>query len=338
MGVANYSWAGGLLPRGERDLITDVPGVLVGQVTVSGDGAETGVTAILPHSGNLFRSKVPAAVHVINGFGKSAGLIQIQELGNIEAPILMTNTFGVGTAINGALTHLLAQSEEIGDTTGTVNAVVMECNDGEINQIRTRFITEEHVLQAIACAGEHFEEGAVGSGRGMICYGLKGGIGSASRLVKLEERTYTVGALLMTNFGRTEDLRVYGDPLGQRIAQGRSEADKGSVIVVLATDAPMAARQLGRCARRAQNGLARTGSFTGCGSGEIALMFSTANQIPHRPETPWLSQQAIHEDYMDLFFQAVTECVEEGVISSMFHAKAMTDRRGRVIHSLSEYL
>jgi len=338
MGIANYPWAAGLLPRGERNLITDVPGVLVGQVTVSGGGAETGVTAILPHGGNLFRSKVPAAAHVINGFGKSAGLIQIQELGNLESPILMTNTFGVGTAINGALTYLLPQSPEIGDTTGTVNPVVMECNDGQINQIRSRFITEDHVLQAIACAGETFEEGAVGSGRGMICYGLKGGIGSASRMVTVGEDTYTVGALLMTNFGRTKDLRVYGDPVGQRIVRGSNEEDKGSVIVVLATDAPLSVRQLGRCTRRAQNGLARTGSFTGNGSGEIAVMFSTANQIPHKAESPYLVQQTIHEDYMNIFFEAVAESVEESVISSMLHAEALTDRRGRVIHSLAEYM
>lgn len=338
MGVAGSRYSFGKWKKGAKNLITDVPGVLVGHRTVTEGDAQTGVTAILPHGGNLFLSKVPAAVHVINGFGKSAGLIQIEEMGTIESPVLLTNTFGVGTAINGALTRLLEQNPEIGDTTGTVNPVVLECNDGVINPIRQRALQEEHVLQAIEQASDTFEEGAVGGGRGMRCYDLKGGIGSASRLVSVGENGYTVGALLMTNFGRKSDLTVCGDPVGKRIVGEESAADHGSVIIVLATDAPLTVRQLGRCCRRAQNGIARTGSFTGNGSGEIAVMFSVANQIPHFPKEPVVHGTYLHDNHLDAFFEAVTECVEESVISSMLHAGPMKDRHGNTVHSLREYL
>lgn len=338
MGVTDSRWTFGALPKGPKDLITDVPGVLVGQVTLSGEGMETGVTAILPHGGNLFRSKVPAAVHVINGFGKSAGLMQVQEMGTIESPILLTNTFSVSAAMDGALTWLMEQNPEIGDTTGTVNPLVLECNDGGINHIRMRHVTPAHVLEAIAGAADTLQEGAVGGGRGMRCYGLKGGIGSASRLVKAGEETYTVGALLMTNFGAKADLTVCGEPIGRQIAAGEREVDKGSVIVILATDAPLTCRQLGRCARRAQNGLARTGSCTGSGSGEVVVMFSTQNKLLHFPAEPVLHGRCLHDDYLDPFFRAVTECVEESVISSLLHAQPMTDRRGNIVHSLSEYV
>lgn len=338
MGVSGSKWNFGILPKGSKNLITDVSGVLVGQITLSGEKMETGVTAILPHGGNPFRSKVPAAVHVINGFGKSTGLMQVEEMGNIESPILLTNTFSVSAAIDGALTWLMERNPEIGDTTGTVNPLVMECNDGTINHIRMRHVTEEHVLQAIANASDTFVEGAVGGGRGMRCYGLKGGIGSASRLVTIGEETYTVGALLMTNFGAKADLMVCGEPIGRQIASGEREIDKGSVIIILATDAPLSCRQLGRCARRAQNGLARTGSHTGNGSGEVVAMFSTRNQIPHFPEEPVMNVQCLHDDKLEKLFLAVTECVEESVISSLIHAETMVDRRGNTVHSLKEYI
>lgn len=338
MGVNDVCRCFGVLPRGGKNLITDVPGVLVGHATVSDGRSETGITAVFPHGGNLFCQKVPAAVHVINGFGKSVGLMQIREMGTLESPILLTNTFGVGTAVNGLLTFLLEQNPEIGDVTGTINPVVLECNDGVINDIRRRSITEDHVFQALRAASEIFEEGAVGGGRGMRCYGLKGGIGSASRVVETGEYRWTVGALLLTNFGATADLTVCGDPVGRRIAEGKSDAEQGSVIVILATDAPLDARQLGRCARRAQNGLARTGGGTANGSGEIALMFSTANEIPHFPRQPLLQVRYLHEDFLDPLFRAVSECVEESVISSMLHARPIRDRAGRMVHSLTEYL
>lgn len=338
MGVSINRWQFGTLPHGPRNLITDVKGVRVGHVTLSGNGQETGVTAVLPHGGNLFRSKVAAAVHVINGFGKSAGLMQVQELGTIETPILLTNTFAVGASVDGLVTYMLAQNPEIGDTTGTVNPLVLECNDGVINSIRQRVVTESHVLSAISAAAEDFAEGAVGGGRGMRCYGLKGGIGSTSRQFPIGDSIYTVGALLMTNFGCLADLRICGENIGKRLATDCGEEERGSVIILLATDLPLSVHQLERAARRAQNGLARTGSYTANGSGEIAVMFSTANQIPHWPCEPVSAYHCIHEDMLDRVFQAVTECVEEGVVSSLLHAVPMTDRNGKPVHSLMELL
>ena len=181
--------------KGKRNLITDVPGVKVGHVTLQDEGKHihTGVTAVFPHEENLFKEKVPAAVSVINGFGKSAGLIQIEELGNIETPILMTNTFGVGTALNALTRYMLEQNPDIGVTTCTVNGVVTECNDGELNDIRGMHLTEADVRKALETAGEKFEEGAVGGGTGMICMGMKGGIGSASRIVEIDEKKYDWG-------------------------------------------------------------------------------------------------------------------------------------------------
>ena len=337
MGVPDGRWKFGVLEHGTGNLITDVPGVRVGHVTIAEEGHQTGVTAVLPHGENLFRSKVPAAVHVINGFGKSAGLMQIREMGTIETPIILTNTFAVGTCVNAVVTHMLEQNPEIGDTTGTVNPLVMECNDGVVNAIRDRAVTEAHVHQAIADAGQAFAEGAVGGGRGMCCYDLKGGIGSASRIIRIGEETFTVGALLMTNFGTAADLTICGDPIGKRIA-AQPEKEQGSVIIILATDLPMSCRQMGRAARRAQNGLARTGTFTACGSGEVVVMFSTANQIRHWPQEKIASYRCVSDDELDQVFRAVTECVEESVISSIYHAESMTSRKGKPVHSLKEYL
>ena len=192
---------------GPRNLITDVPGVTVGHVTIR-DGADvnTGVTAILPHQGNIFQDKVMAASAVINGFGKSMGLVQVEELGTIETPIIMTNTLSIGTAATGLIKYMLQQNEDIGVKTGTVNPLVCECNDGRLNDIRGLHVKEEHVFEAIANCSEDFEEGVVGSGTGMCCLGLKGGIGSASRIVPVDGKDYTVGALVMSNFGGAGNL------------------------------------------------------------------------------------------------------------------------------------
>ncbi len=321
------------IPNGELNLITDVPGVSVGHVTLCDGSCQTGVTAILPAQDDLFRSKLPAAVHVVNGFGKSAGLVQLAELGTLETPIILTNTFAVSAGIDGILDYMLPTHPEIGDTTGTINSVVMECNDGKLNDIRARYITREMVVQALDSTGKVFDEGAVGGGRGMCCYDLKGGIGSASKLLTLDGKTYTLGALAMTNFGSLPDLTI----LGNKVAQGREGTpDKGSVIVIIATDIPLSTRQLGRCCRRVQNGLARTGSYTATGSGEIALMFSTANRIPHKSDDSIHTFSYLHEDVLDKVFAAVTECVEESVLSSLYHAESVTGRNGTHIPSLLE--
>ena len=341
MGVENRDlWQFGTLPKGEKNLVTDVPGVAVGHCTLQEGKIQTGVTAILPHGGNCFQSKCLAAAHVINGFGKSTGLVQVQELGTLETPIVLTNTLSVGTAHTALVRYMLEGNPDIGVATGTVNPVVMECNDGRLNDIRGLHIAEEHVRRALHAAAADFEEGAVGAGTGMCCYGLKGGIGSASRRMLLDGKSYTLGALVMSNFGALSDLMVAGQPLGREIAErqkAESQPDRGSIIVVLATDLPLSSRQLGRVARRAQNGIARTGTITGNGSGEIVLAFSTANQVPHYPAGHTLAGAFLHEDYMDHAFRAAVECVEESIVSSLIHAEINPDTEGK-IKSLSCWL
>ena len=209
------------LPSGPRNLITDVAGVRVGHATVQQGEVNTGATAVLPHPGNLFLDKVMASAAVINGFGKSAGILQVQELGTIETPILLTNTLSVGTAFTGLCRYVLEQNAGAGVYTGSVNCLVTECNDGRLNDIQGLHVREEHVLQAISAAGETFEEGAVGGGTGMCCLGLKGGIGSASRVVELDGTACTVGALVMANFGRAGDLMIGGRHIDTRSAGDR---------------------------------------------------------------------------------------------------------------------
>ncbi len=330
MGVGNeYGLRFGRLEKGERNLITDVPGVTVGHRTLSEGKIQTGVTAIVPHPGNCFREKCPAAIHIINGFGKSAGMMQVQELGTLETPILLTNTLSVGTASTALIRYMLEGNPDIGVTTGTVNPLVLECNDGRLNDIRGLHVGEEHIFDALRAASADFEEGAVGAGTGMCCYGLKGGIGSASRIVPIGGKNYTLGTLLLTNFGALRDLTVCGQPVGRELAD-RPLPDQGSVIVITATDLPLSSRQLGRVARRAQNGLARTGTITGTGSGEVVVCFSTANKISHYPEGPVTRAEYLHEEYIDTVFRAVGECVEESVVSSLLHAKTTPDTAPKI--------
>ena len=257
-------------PKGKRNLISDVPGVKVGHVTLKDDEKfiHTGVTAILPHEGNLFQEKVAAGACVINGFGKSAGLVQIEELGTIETPILMTNTLSVGAGLNGLIQYMLKDNEDIGVSTGTVNCVVTECNDGELNDIRGMHVKEEHVLKALEKADEEFTEGGVGGGTGMCCMGLKGGIGSASRIITCNEKEYTLGAIVMSNFGVLGNLRIDGKRIKTELPK-EDKPEKGSIIIVLGTDIPLSDRQLKRIAKRATVGLARVGSFLGNGSHRI---------------------------------------------------------------------
>lgn len=328
---------------GNRNLITDVPGVKVGQVTLEDDdkGIHTGVTAILPHEGNLFRDKVMAGVSVINGFGKSAGLVQIEELGTIESPIMMTNTLSVGTVLDTTVKYMLAQSEEIGVSTGTVNCVVTECNDGELNDIRGQHVRPEHVLGALEHASDIFEEGAVGAGTGMICMGLKGGIGSASRIVHLDDQAYVIGALTLTNFGFAGNLRIDGrriDTCEPKNNTSAGDIEKGSVIIVIGTDIPLNERQLKRVAKRATIALARTGSFCGNGSGDISIAFTTANHVPHQSSDAILETKMLHDDKIDQVFEATAEAVEEAILSSLAHAKTVCGVRGKVVHALSEYI
>lgn len=324
-------------PRGERDLITDVPGVKVGHVTLKEGDIHTGVTAVLPHGGNCFQDKVMAGVSVINGFGKSVGLIQIQELGTIETPILLTNTLSVGTACQELTRYMLEGNPDIGVTTGTVNCVVTECNDGRLNDIRGLHVRPEHVREALANAGEDFEEGAVGGGTGMVCLGLKGGIGSASRRVDVDGQPYTVGALVMSNFGAPGNLIIGGKHYDTNL--GREERkDEGSIIMLLATDIPLNERQLSRLAKRSMVALGRVGSYCGNGSGDIAIAFTTANRLPHYSEKNILETRMFYDENIDRVFVAGVEAVEEAIISSLYHAETTTGIRGNCYLGLRDFV
>ena len=341
MGIeASWGFRVGSLPPGPLNKISDVPGVTVGHCTLADGDVQTGVTALLPHPGDTFHEKVPAAAHVINGFGKTTGLVQIQELGTLETPILFTNTLSVGTVSTALVRYMLDRCPDICETTGSVNPVVCECNDSGLNDIRGLHVTEADALAALADCRADFAEGAVGAGRGMRCHGLKGGIGSASRRIELDGRSYHMGALLLTNHARFEDLVVAGVPVSERLprADVPPHEDKGSVIVVLATDAPLSCRQLGRVARRAIVGLSRTGSYCGNGSGEIVIAFSTGCRIPHYPQGDLLPLRAIHEDRIDRLFRAAAECVEESVLSSLLHAETVTGRGGLTVRGLPDLL
>ena len=345
----------GKLKKGERNLITDAPGVKVGHFTLHEEESHTGITCIIPGRGDVFHYKCLAASHVINGFGKSAGLVQVDELGTLETPILLTNTLAVGDAMTGLVKHMLDSHADIGRTTSTINPIVMECNDGFLSDIRAMAVTKEMVPEALAkVVGGSFEEGGVGAGTGMCCYSLKGGIGSASRILPLNGKEYVLGTLVLSNFGILEDLVIQGNPVGDQLFQHYQQSDaadpknkissdrndRGSVIVVIATNAPFTTRQLKRLAKRAQSGLAKTGCISGNGSGEIVLAFSNAIRIPHyRQAEPFkITFDYIAEDDLDIAFRSVIDCVEESVISSLFHAESLTGLDGHHVFSLPDAL
>ncbi len=338
MGLTNTPFKIGRGKCGARNLITDVPGVTVGHVTLrDGDRMCTGVTAILPHGGDLFHDKVMAASCVFNGYGKTIGLVQVDELGTIESPIILTNTLSVGTAATAVVKYIMERNPDIGREAGTVNPVVCECNDGSLNDIRALFVKEEHVLEALEGCAADFTEGAVGAGTGMCCLGFKGGVGSASRVVALDGKDYTVGVLVLSNFGSAGRLMIDGRPVGREIQEAMAETpDKGSIIMVIATDVPLSERQLKRVARRAGVGLSRTGSYMGNGSGDIAIAFTTANRLPHTSDTALLPFSMVVDDRLDPVFDMVAEAVEEAIVSSLWHAETTHGRDGRVMRGQKE--
>ena len=328
----------GKLPRGTRNAITDVAGVRVGHATVDHGDAHTGVTVIVPCEGNVYARKPVAAAHVLNGFGKTCGLVQLEELGCLETPIALTNTLCVGRVADALVTHALREAERDGlDLPGTINPVVGETNDGRINNIRARSVGGRDVLDAIDAAGTDFAHGAVGAGRGTVCFGLKGGIGSSSRLIEIGGATYTLGVLVQSNFGRMPDLAVCGEPIGRRIAV-TEEPERGSVMVVVATDAPLSSRQLGRVIRRATVGLVRCGSYMGHGSGDVFIGFTTANYMSDSANGMPLGLQVLPEAALDGLFRACAEATEEAVLDSLLAAEPMRGLDGTFYHSLSEFL
>ena len=334
-----FGLSAGVLPKGARNTICDVDGVRVGHVTLADGDAQTGVTAIVPAPGSLFREKLIAASHVINGFGKSAGLVQINELGTLETPIVLTNTLSVGDCWRGLSRWMIGREPTIGRTAGTVNPVVCECNDSFLNDSRAQFVTPEMVDQALADAGDQFALGAVGAGRGMSCYQFKGGIGSASRVIEAADTSYTLGCLALTNFGEMPEFTLGGQPTGleaDALIKSEQLREQGSCIVILATDAPFTARQLKRLCKRATAGITKTGSIIGNGSGEIAIAFSTAQRIPIDAKGE-LTLRAMSDTGVNPFFRAVIETVNESVISSMLAADTVTGRAGHTRPSLREF-
>jgi D-aminopeptidase len=327
--------APGVATTGPRNAITDVAGVRVGHSTVAdGDRVRTGVTAIVPHGGNLFRDKVAAAVFVGNAFGKLAGSTQVQELGTIETPIVLTNTLAVGTAVDATVRWTLAQAGN--ENVRSVNALVGETNDGGLNDIRGMHVTREHVTAAIAGASDGaVAEGAVGAGAGTIAFGWKGGIGSSSRIVALQSEQWTVGVLVQSNYGGR--LTIAGVPVWRELSPSKpaaaNDAD-GSCMIVVATDAPLDARDLERLAARAIFALARTGSTFSNGSGDYAVAFSTHPSL--RVSTTATAPQTrtvLPTDSVSGLFEAAMDATEEAVYNSLLQA-VDTTANGRTVRAL----
>jgi len=329
----------GRMPSGSRNSITDVPGVKIGHCTVDTDRHKTGVTLVLPCGDDIFQNKMVAACHVLNGFGKTAGLMQIEELGTLETPIALTNTLNVGLVHDAMVGYMIDRCRRDGKPDlRSVNPIVCECCDASLSDIQTRPVLTEHVRAAILRAGQEFEEGDVGAGKGMICHGLKGGIGSASRIMTEDGQDYTMGVLVLTNHGRLSDLTVGGKHIGPELAEKLKEfaPDKGSCIVIAATDLPLDSRQLGRVIKRASVGLARLGSYIGEGSGEVFIGFSTANAFDPRESGILRAGQLFSENELDLPFRAIAECTEEAILNSMLTAHTVTGYTGRTVYSLAE--
>ena len=327
----------GVFKTGPNNAITDVAGVTVGHRTLDdGDRMHTGVTAIIPHQGNVFRQKCPAAVYVGNGFGKLAGSTQIQELGTLETPIILTNTLNVSEGIRALVSYTLTRPGN--ETVGSVNAVVGETNDGVLNDVRARYVTEQNVLEAIFSAhGGPVEEGNVGAGRGTVAFGLKGGIGTSARVLPKSMGGYTVGVLVQTNYGGV--LKIAGVEIGQ-LMDRYSFRDKilqdvdGSCMIIVATDAPIDARNLERLAERAFMGLALTGGIAANGSGDYVIAFSNCPGNLVDESTEFYTPTLLQNDAMSGLFQATIEATSEAIWNSLFMADSMTGRNGYHVDAL----
>jgi len=326
----------GVLATGKYNAITDVPGVKVGHTTlIKKKNIRTGVTAVLPHDQNIFQQKVPAAIFIGNGFGKLMGYSQVEELGNLETPVVLTNTLSVPTVAAALIDYTLNQRGN--ELVRSVNAVVGETNDGMLNDIRGRQVKEKHVLHAITQAtGGAIKEGNVGAGTGTRCFGFKGGIGTASRKLPEDLGGYTVGVLVQTNFGGI--LQVDGVPVGEELGQYYLKdqlegSPDGSCMIVVATNAPLAARNLKRLAKRAMLGLGKTGGIASNGSGDYVIAFSTAEElrIPYQSSSPFLSGKVLRNSKLSPLFLAVIEATEEAIVNSLFAAETMTGNGKKVI-------
>jgi len=335
--LRDYGVKIGVMKTGKNNAITDVPGVKVGHKTlISGEDIRTGVTAIVPHEGNLFRKKVPAAIFVGNGFGKLAGYTQVKELGNIETPVVLTNTMSVAAALDALITYTLAQ--EGNGTIGSVNGIVGETNDGGLNDIRARVVKPADVLEAIAKAKSGIvEQGGVGAGTGTICFGFKGGIGTSSRVLPKSLGGYTVGVLVQTNYGGV--LEVAGVPVGQMLNNYSyrnnimQDAD-GSCMIVVITDAPLTSRNLERVAKRAFMGLAKSGGIASNGSGDYIIAMSVAKENLLDESSEFYLPKELQNDAVSPVFMATIEATEEALINSLVAAKTMKGYKGKVVEEL----
>lgn len=331
----------GSFQPGPRNLISDVPGVTVGHCTIRCGLLNTGVTVILPCTDSPYACPLPAADFVWNGFGKTAGLIQIDELGTLESPIALTSTLNVGRIQDALVSYMLECCKKDGIRLATFNPVVGECNDSGLNDVTVRPAGLKELLQAVHSASAGFALGDVGAGTGTQCHGLKGGIGSASRRIRIGTETYTLGMLVQSNHGCLEDLCIGSDRIGARIAhmiRAEKEPDKGSIMMILATDIPLDSRQIRRVLKRSANGLARAGSRTGHGSGEIMIGFSTANRIPRNDMHPFTKISVLREELLEDLFRAAAECCEEAVLDSMLTAGPAVFPDGRILHCLGEFI
>ena len=319
----------GLHPHGKRNSIADL-GVKVGHSTIiDGDDIRTGVTVLLPPVKNPYRERLFSATFVMNGFSKPIGFVQVDELGYIETPVALTNTLSVYTVANAMVKHMI----ELNPDLKSVSPVVMECNDSYLNDIRKMAVQEEHYFEAVKTAKLDFEEGSVGAGTGMSAFEFKGGIGSSSRVVEIGGEEYTVASLVLANFGRREDLTIVGVPVGLELKDypGRGTSGRGSISMVVATNAPLTARQLKRLAKRAVVGLARTGGYAYHGSGDVVLTFSTAQTVPFDKEPHLFS--FLPDNALSELFKATAEATEEAIINALLQAKTV-EGNGHVRHAL----
>ncbi len=329
----------GILPTGKHNAITDVEGVKVGHVTLNHEQhIKTGVTAIIPHDENIFKNKVPAAIYLGNGFGKLAGYSQVKELGNMETPIVLTNTLSVAAGIDGLIDYTFSFSDN--NDVMSINCVVGETNDSTLNDIRGRHVTKQHVMQALQSAkGGAVEEGAVGAGTGTKAFNFKGGIGTASRVLPKSLGGYTIGVLVQSNYGGVLEINgvQMGTRLGGYVLQEQLEGADGSIMMVVATDAPVDARNLERIAKRAMMGLAKTGSIATNGSGDFVIAFSTAKELrsTHNAEPNTLDRSdVVRNNDMSQLFLATIEATEEAIVNSLFMATTTTGVNDTTINEL----
>lgn len=339
--IQDYGINIGEFPKGKLNKITDVKGVKVGHSTIDTKESKTGVTVILPMEENIFSNKLIGASYVLNGFGKTTGLVQIEELGTLESIIALTNTLNVGLVQDAIVDYMIEECNRENIDLESFNPIVAECNDGYLNNIQLRAVKEEHVYSAIENAKVDFLEGDIGAGKGMSCHQLKGGIGSASRIVNLDGEEYTIGVLVLSNYGLLKDLTINGEKIGERLSKEielNPQKDQGSIISIIATDIPLSSRQMKRVCKRTSVGLAKLGSYIGHGSGEIILGFSTANIIKYGEKADILDFKFLKEDKIDTVFRAVAECEEEAVLNSMIASNKVIGYKGRRRESLRDYI